>query len=201
MRGYYFITDSALSRAGNISDVKNAVSAGVSLVQYRNKDASAGEMIEEASQINEICSGKTKFIINDNAEVALLVNADGVHLGQDDISYETARSLLGTDKIIGVTVHNLEEAISAETKGVNYLGVSPIFETSTKDDAGLALGVKLIKEIKNVCNVPLIASGGITLENAKSVVDAGADGLCAISAVVTKENVKTEILKFQELFK
>ena len=201
MNGYYFITDSALSKAGNISDVQNAVAAGVSIVQYRKKDANTKEMCEEAREIKKICDGKAKLIINDDIDVVLAVNADGVHLGQDDIAYETARALLGNEKLIGVTVHNVEEALSAEKKGADYLGVSPVFETSTKEDAGNATGVELIKEIKQICKIPLIAIGGITLENAKSVADAGADGLCAISAVITKENVKTEILKFQELFK
>jgi len=201
MKGYYFITDSALSKTGTLSDVQNAITARVSFIQYRNKNASIKQMCFEASQIKDLCSEKTKLIINDRADVALAVDADGVHLGQDDVTYEIARSLLGNEKIIGVTVHTLEEAISAEKKGADYLGISPIFGTTTKKDAGNATGVELIKEIKNECSLPLIAIGGITLENAKSVVDAGADGLCAISAVVAKENVKKEILKFQELFK
>ncbi|MFH1240065.1 MAG: thiamine phosphate synthase [Candidatus Diapherotrites archaeon] len=201
MKGYYFITDASLSKAGNISDVQNAIAARVSVIQYRNKNASIKQMCFEASQLKDLCSEKTKLIINDRADVALAVDADGVHLGQDDLDYKNARTLLGTDKIIGVTVHTLEEAISAEKKGADYLGISPIFETSTKKDAGNAVGLDLIKEIKSECTLPIIAIGGITLENAKSVVDAGADGLCAISSVVTKENVKIEILKFQELFK
>lgn len=201
MNGYYFITDAELSKAGNLSDVRDAISANTSVIQYRNKDVSEEEMIEEARKIKELCRGKAKLIINDHVNVALEVNADGVHLGQSDTTHENARTQLGDEKIIGVTVHNLEEAISAEKKGANYLGVSPVFETSTKKDAGKVMGVKLIKEIKSECTLPLIAIGGITLENAKSVIDAGADGLCAISAVVTKENVKEEILKFQELFK
>jgi len=201
MKGYYFITDDALSKAGNLSDVKNAMAADVSVIQYRNKNSSVQKMCFEASQIKELCSEKTKLIINDRSDVALAVDVDGVHLGQNDLDYEIARKLLGEAKIIGVTVHTLEEAISAEKKGADYLGVSPIFETFTKEDAGNAVGLELIKEIKNVCKVPIIAIGGITLKNAKSVVDAGADGICAISAVVTKENVKEEILKFQELFK
>ncbi len=130
MRGYYFITDSKLSRAGNISDVSMAVACGVGVVQYRNKNAKTREMYEEAVCLREICRD-TLFLINDRVDVALAVNADGVHLGQSDMPCEAARKLLGEEKIIGITVHNLAEAVQAESIGADYLGVSPIFQTAT----------------------------------------------------------------------
>ncbi|MCK5283603.1 MAG: thiamine phosphate synthase [Nanoarchaeota archaeon] len=200
IKGYYFITDNALSKAGNISDVKKAIEADTSIIQYRNKSNSTKEMYEEAKQLKEICKNAL-FIINDHVDIALAINADGVHLGQDDMPYEAARKLLGKDKIIGVTVHNPEEAIAAEKIGANYIGVSPIFATSTKSDAGRPAGTILIKEVKKICKIPLVAIGGINLKNAEQAVKAGADSLCAISAVITKDNVKEEIEKFQELFK
>ncbi len=200
MKGYYFITDSALSRAGNVSDVEQAESCGVEVVQYRNKNAETMEMYKEALRLREICRSAA-LLINDRIDIALAVNADGVHLGQSDMPYRAARKMLGPGKIIGITVHNLAEALEAEGQGADYLGVSPIFSTKTKSDAGKPAGIALIEEIREKVEIPLIAIGGINLANAPEVVRAGADGVCAISAVVAKENVSEEIRKFQELFK
>ena len=200
MKGYYFITDSGLSCAGNISDVKQAEACSVCAVQYRNKKAETREMYEEAVKLREICRN-TPFLINDRIDIALAVDADGVHLGQSDMPYSAARKLLGPEKIIGITVHNLAEALDAQRSGADYLGVSPIFQTATKHDAGKPAGIALIEEIRARVDIPLIAIGGINLANAPEVVSAGADGLCAISAVVAKKDVGREIERFQELFR
>lgn len=199
MKGYYFITDSSLSRAGNISDVKQAENCGVCAVQYRNKNAETKEMYIEALLLRETCCN-TLFLINDRVDIALAVDADGVHLGQSDMPYKVARKMLGPEKIIGITVHNLPEAMEAQRFGADYLGVSPIFKTATKFDAGKPGGIALIEEIRARVDIPLIAIGGINLANAAEVVRAGADGVCAISAVVTSEDVSREIKRFQEVF-
>ncbi len=132
---------------------------------------------------------------------AFEVSADGVHLGQEDMSYPEARKLLGQGKIIGITVHSVAEALVAEAAGADYLGVSPIFATGTKADAGTPRGVNLVAEIRRRVNLPLVAIGGITLDNAPLVIAAGADSVCAISAVVTQADVRAEIEKFQALFR
>ena len=199
MKGFYFITDSSLSRAGNLSDVKNAVAAGVRVVQYRNKHVDTRQMLEEALKLKKTCKNIT-FLVNDRVDIALASNADGVHLGQYDMPLNVARKILGKKRIIGVTAHNLKEAKQAQKQGADYIGVSPIFATGTKKDAGKPAGIGLIRKIKKHISIPVIAIGGINLQNAKEVIDAGADGLCAISAVVTKKNVKKEIEKFQKLF-
>jgi thiamine-phosphate pyrophosphorylase len=200
VKGYYFITDSGLSCAGNISDVKQAEACSVCAVQYRNKKAETREMYEEAVRLREICRNAL-FLINDRIDIALAVDADGVHLGQSDMPYSAARKMLGPEKIIGITVHNLAEALDAQRSGADYLGVSPIFQTATKHDAGKPAGIALIEEIRARVDIPLIAIGGINLANAPEVVSAGADGLCAISAVVAKKDVGREIERFQELFR
>jgi thiamine-phosphate pyrophosphorylase len=199
MRGYYFITDAKLSRAGNVSDVRQAVAAGVQAVQYRRPEGSARELYAEAAQLRELCRGPL-FLINDRVDIALAVGADGVHLGQRDLPLASARKLLGPGKIIGLTVHGLAEARQAEAAGADYLGVSPIFTTQTKADAGPPAGIALIQQIRSAVKIPLVAIGGITLANAPEVIRAGADGLCAISAVVCREDVRAEIEKFQRLF-
>lgn len=199
LKGYYFITDSKISRAGNISDVKNALAAGVKVIQYRNKISSTKQMYEEALKLKLICKGAL-FLVNDRLDIALSINADGVHLGCDDMPYNLARKLIGKNKIVGLTVHSLNEAREAQSLGVNYIGVSPIFATKTKNNAGKPTGVGLISKIKRCVSIPVIAIGGINLTNAPEVIEAGADGLCAIRAIVTKADVKKEIEKFQALF-
>jgi thiamine-phosphate pyrophosphorylase len=201
VKGYYFITDAKLSRAGNRSDVLSAVSCGVETVQYRSKNAETREMYHEALDLGRICrDAGSLFLINDRLDIALAVEADGVHVGQADLPCIKARRLLGEGKIIGVTVHNPAEAIAAEKEGADYLGVSPIFQTATKPDAGKPAGIRLIEEIREQVGLPIIAIGGINHANAPEVVRAGADGLCAISCVVAKEDVRARIQRFQELF-
>lgn len=200
IHGYYFITDEELSKKGIINDVRSAVKAGVKVIQYRNKTGDTATLYKEASLLRKLCTNVT-FIVNDRVDIALSINADGVHIGMDDMPYDAARKLFGKNKIIGVTVHTLNEAITATKKGADYLGVSPIFATYTKKDAGSACGVALIRSIKKHCNIPIVAIGGINLKNAPQVIEAGADALCAISAVVTKDNVRKEIDKFQAFFR
>ena len=200
MRGYYFITEAVLSRAGNLSDVAAAVAAGVRVVQYRQKQGLTFDLVAEARQLRQLCR-HIRFLVNDRVDLALEVGADGVHLGQEDLSYHEARKLLGPDKIIGVTVHTVAEALAAQAGGADYLGVSPIFATATKADAGAPTGVALLAEIRRHVSLPLVAIGGITLANAPAVIEAGADAVCAIAAVVTHPDVKSEIDKFQRLFR
>lgn len=199
IKGYYFITDSGLSRSGNIEDVKAAVRSGVKVVQYRNKHASSRQMFVEALQLRDICKDIV-FIVNDRVDIALAVGADGVHLGQDDLPCPSARRLLGKSRLIGVTVRTIQEAEKALADGADYIAAAPVFATSTKTDAGKPVGTGFVRELKKVYKVPVAAIGGITLENAKSVVGAGADSICAISCVVTKEDAAAEIRKFQKLF-
>ena len=199
MKGYYFITDARLSRAGNASDVEQALAAGVRLVQHRDNEADTAAMIAEARRLRRLCQ-RALFLVNDRVEVALAVDADGVHLGQEDLHYRAARRLLGEQKIIGITVNTPEQALEAARLGADYLGVSPIFATRTKPDAGEPAGLTLLREIRRRVSLPLVAIGGITLDNAPAVIEAGADGICAISAVVTRPDVRGAIKGFQKLF-
>ena len=198
MNGFYFVTDSKLTKKTIIEDVRAALKAEVKIIQYREKEKSTKDMIEEAAKIKELCRNKAILLINDRVDVALAVNADGVHLGQDDMPYGTARILLGHDKIIGLTVHTMEEAVHAESLGADYVGASPIFETKTKLDAGKAAGLILLKQIKAKINIPIVAISGINLDNVLEVIKSGADSVVAISAVVTKDNVEAECKKFIE---
>jgi len=198
IKGYYFITDSSLTRRGIFEDVKLALSCGVSVFQYREKNKSSFQMHTEAVKLKKLCRN-VLFLINDRIDIALSSGADGVHLGQDDMPLKIARKIL-KKKIIGVTVHNVKEAIEAEKNGADYLGLSPIFQTSTKKDAGKPCGVEMIKKVKGSVRIPVVAIGGITPENAPQVVDAGADALCAISAVLCAEEPRNAIKRLQQIF-
>lgn len=198
---FYLVTDSGLSKKGTLSDVREAVDAGCKIVQYREKNKSTKEMVDEASEIKRICRNRAIFLVNDRIDVALAVDADGVHIGQDDMQIEIAKKLLSPEKIIGLTVHNVKEAVKAEKNGADYIGLGSIFDTSTKKDAGKGIGPASIKEVKIAIKIPVVAIGGINKENCIPVVENGADSLVAISAVVCSDDVKKETREFIEIIR
>ena len=149
IKGYYFITDAGLSRAGIFKDTKDALRTGTKIVQYRAKDVSARIMLAEAVRFKKLC-GRAVFIVNDRVDVAVASGADGVHIGQSDISCRTARKILGKNKIIGITVWNVSQTKKAIKDGADYIAVAPVFETATKKDAGYPVGFKLIQKIKKI---------------------------------------------------
>lgn len=185
--------------AGVMSDTANALKAGVTIVQYRQKSGSSAVLYAEALELRRMCRGAL-FLVNDRIDIALAVDADGVHIGKDDLPVPVVRRLLKPRTIIGVTVRNLDEAVRARGEGADYLGVGPIFATTTKGDAGHPIGIKLLQEIRRECRLPLAAIGGITLANAREVITAGADMICAMSAVVSDPDVEQAVRAFQDLF-
>jgi thiamine-phosphate pyrophosphorylase len=198
---FYFVTDSELSQDEIFNDVENALKAGCKVVQYREKNKSTKEMIDEAKKLKQICNEKAIFLINDRVDVALAVNADGVHIGQEDIPFQTARLLLGKDKIIGLSVHNLEEAIEAEKLGVDYIGLAPIFKTGTKEDARNPIGTMMIEVVKKNVNLPIVVVGGINKKNVKKVIESGADSIVSIYAVLNSNDVFKEIKEFIDIIR
>ncbi len=173
--------------------------AGVRVVQYRNKDGTTREMVEEALTLRQSCP-RALFIVNDRIDVALACGADGAHIGRDDMPYEAARELLGPGAIIGVTVHGVEEAAAAEEAGADYVAVSPVFRSPTKPDAGEPVGIPLIRALRARLRVPVVAIGGIDATNARSVIEAGADAVCAISAVLMAPDPGAEMRRLMSLF-
>ena len=139
------------------------------------------------------------LIINDRVDLAMAADADGVHLGQDDLPLKYARKILGNAKIIGVSANNVEQAIQAEKDGADYVAVSAIFSTATKPDAP-PLGLQTITDIKRSVNVPVVAIGGIKHENVAQVAEAGADCIAVISAVVSADNIKEAARKLRKKF-
>jgi len=189
--GLYFITDSRLTKKNIFEDIKAAIKGGVRIIQYREKNLPKEKITEEAKKLKELCKeNNVLFLINDFVDIAIEVDADGVHLGLDDIPYEKARALLGNEKIIGLTAHNKEEAIEFQNLGADYLGISPVFTTTTKPDAGKAMGIENLKEIISSVKIPCIAIGGIDENNAEEVAKTNVDGIAIISAIVTKDDVE-----------
>ena len=191
--GLCFISGSRTSWRSCENTVLEALKAGVRWIQYRNKDGSRREIFRESVNLRKITRDfNTMLIINDHADIALAADADGVHLGQDDLPLKEARKIIGRDKIIGISTHNLDEAIDAGRSGADYIGFGPIFHTITKD-AGSPKGISLLGEIKNKVHIPVVAIGGINLENAGSVFETGADAIAVSSAILggqIAENVR-----------
>ena len=193
---FYFITDSNLSKKGIISDVNDAIKAGCKIIQYREKNKDFDTMINEARILKKNCKNKAIFLINDKLDIALAVDADGIHIGKKDISYKNARKLLGDKKIIGISVDSEKEAIDVEAQGADYVGIGPIFETSTKKDAGNPCGIKMLKKVRKKIMLPIVAIGGITKKNVADVIRNGADAAAAVSAVIASDDVFSEVSEF-----
>ena len=188
----YIITDRALSKGRSITQVvAKAIAGGAGIIQLRDKESTAKKLIQDGFALRKLTSEKDViFIINDRVDVALVVDADGVHLGQDDFPINIARKIIGEDKIIGVSVGSVEEAIQAVKDSADYISIGSVFPTRTKPDAGDAVGTSIITEIKKYIDVPLVAIGGITADNIAKVAAAGADCAAVISAVVSADDVE-----------
>jgi thiamine-phosphate diphosphorylase len=178
-----------------------ALDAGVRFFQYRNKNKSRRDIYEICAKLSGLSrKAGALFLVNDHADIALAVEADGVHLGQDDLPIDKARKLLGRQKIIGISTHDREQAWAAEQAGAEYIGFGPIFTTPTKD-AGRAQGLDGIRQIKQVVSLPVIAIGGINHSNAGDVLRAGADGIAVISAVLSAPDFKAAAAEMVRLVK
>jgi len=170
--------------------MSQALEAGVRFFQYRSKHGTMREIYETSLQLVPLArKAGALFIVNDHADIARAVDADGVHLGQDDLPIEHARNLLGSGKLIGISTHSPDQAKTAEAGGADYIGFGPVFRTSTKD-AGPAQGIIAVPVIKRTVSVPVIAIGGITLANVGEVIRAGADGVAVISSVLSAPDRK-----------
>lgn len=183
----YLVTDSSLSLGRSTSEiVTSAIKGGVSCVQLREKKLDTRNFIKEAKVLSKLLQRSgIPLIINDRVDVALAVEAAGVHLGQSDMNIEDARRLLGRKRIIGISAECLEDALLAEKQGADYIGISPVFATATKTDTARPLGLTGIKEIRKQISLPLVAIGGINKENCSEVITSGADGIAVVSAIVS----------------
>ncbi|GIV09743.1 MAG: thiamine-phosphate synthase [Fimbriimonadales bacterium] len=198
LEGLYVITDS--DRRDPIETAQRVLEGGARILQLRDKHATTRQLVRWGQELRALTRRyEALLILNDRLDVALAVEADGVHLGQDDLPATQARKLAGEKFIIGVSAETVEEARHAEADGANYLGVGPMFATATKPDAGEPVGPERLRAIKQAVSIPVFGIGGITLENAHAVLDAGADGICVISAILAAPNPKVVTQQFLRL--
>jgi len=181
----YVILDAALLTTPESECAKKLVDAGVRLLQYRNKSASSRELFESSQVLSTLLIPKgVTFVVNDRADVASLAGASGVHLGQEDLGVEEARSVMGPGKLAGVSTHNLEQFQQAIATSADYIAVGPVFSTSTKANPDPVVGTEFIRRARGLTNKPIVAIGGITLDRAAEVIQAGADSVAVISDIL-----------------
>ena len=182
----YPITDRRLSGLSHAAQVARLCEGGARLVQLREKHLSPREFYREAEGALKVARSRgVRLVINDRADIALAVGADGVHLGQDDMPPEAARALLGEGAVIGFSTHGVEQAVAAARLPVDYIAIGPVFATQSKENPDPSVGLEGVARVREaVGRLPLVAIGGITQENARSVLDAGADSVAVISALL-----------------
>jgi thiamine-phosphate pyrophosphorylase len=185
MKGLYLVTDRALCGGRRLEDViRQAVQGGAAIVQLREKELATRPFVEEARHIKGILKPLgVLLIINDRLDVALAAKADGVHIGQDDMPYEIARKWMGPNAIIGLSVETWGDVERAQHMDVDYLGISPVFETPTKTDTKGAWGLAGISRIRQFSRHRLVAIGGLHADNARAIIQAGADAVAVVSAI------------------
>lgn len=195
-----FIADSEAAAGKDILQlIAEAVAGGATIVQLRGKNWTGREFLDTALKaVRLLGSKKIPLIINDRVDIALACEADGVHLGQDDIPLSYAREILGKDRIIGISVSTPAEAKTAEKSGADYVGAGPVFSTFSKQDVGPVLGIEGLRAIREKTKLPILAIGGISQTNVSDVISAGADGVAVISAITLAANPKREATKLIE---
>ena len=187
----YLVTDRLMARGRDIVDIVNAaIQGGVTVVQMREKKATTNEMIELGRALLEVTQAAgVPLIINDRIDVALAINADGVHVGPpDDMPAFLARRIIGPNRILGVSAESPEIARQAARDGADYIGVGDVYGTGSKKDAGEPIGLNGLKSVIKASRLPVVGIGGIHHSNAARVIEAGADGVALISAIVGSEN-------------
>ena len=195
----YAVSDRAWSNSDEefIEQVRQAIVSGVTVFQLREKNTDYDHFKNIALRIKPICAEyDVPFIINDNVKLAKEIDADGVHLGQDDLDITAAREYIGKDKIIGVSAHNVEEALAAQINGADYLGSGAAFVTSTKTDAG-AIDHKVLSAVAHSVKIPVVAIGGINADNITQLQNLGLDGVAVVSAIFAAQDIPSAVIELK----
>lgn len=196
----YFIAGSTNCFAEPVRVLEDAIRGGVTIFQYREKGEGCLydlEKLELGKRLQKVCRRNgIPFVVNDDIELAMELDADGIHIGQEDEDAAQVREKIG-DKILGVSIHNLEEAEKAKLAGADYFGVGPIFPTATKKDTRPVQGTALLEQLKDF-GIPIVGIGGINADNAGAVMDAGADGVSVITAISQTEDVKEAAARLRD---
>jgi thiamine-phosphate pyrophosphorylase len=194
----YLILDPSVSPDRPLSEgLTQSARAGVRIVQYRNKTASMKEAYTEALSLRKLAAELgVLFIVNDRCDLAVAVDADGVHLGQGDLPLDLARKVMGPEKLIGISTHNPDQVREASAGKPDYLGFGPIFKPGSKQDHDPIVGVDGLREIRALTSLPIFAIGGITVNNVGEVMKAGANGVAVISAILKAPDIKQAVSEF-----
>ena len=198
----YVVTDRTWTINNNLSEqVEQSILGGATFIQIREKDLSFDKFVEEGLKIKGITDQyHIPFVVNDDIDVALKINADGVHVGQSDMQAKDVRKLIGAEKILGVSAQTVEQAILAQNNGADYIGVGAVFSTSTKQDAD-NVSFETLAEIVRAVSIPVVAIGGICEDNILKLSGSGVDGVAVISAIFSKSDIKTTSRNLLELSK
>ena len=199
----YLVTDRDLSLGRPLEEiVSEAVAGGVTMVQLREKDAATGEFVELGRRLMSLLKPLgVPLIINDRVDVALAVDADGVHIGQSDMSYADARRLLGPDKIIGLSVENMDDLLKANELDVDYVGISPVYGTPTKTDTAEPFGLEGLRKAVEMSVHPTVAIGGMNVATVGEVIAAGTDGVAVVSAICSAESPRDAAAELATIIK
>jgi thiamine-phosphate pyrophosphorylase len=198
--GLCFITDRTVSGLSYEDMIHKVLLKGVRWIQFREKEKSRRDIYGEAIRLRRLTKDyNAVLIINDFPDIAMCAGADGVHLGQDDLPIKEAKKIMGRNRIVGISTHSLEQAIEAEKNGADYIGFGPVFPTLTKD-AGKPKGIDMLREVKKQVNIPVVAIGGISLENVMSVLHTGVDAVAVASAILTGD-IEENTSRFMDYLK
>ena len=194
------ILDAALLTVPEIECAEKLAAAGVRLLQYRNKVASARELFESSKGLSSLLTPQdVTLVLNDRADVASAAEASGVHVGQEDLRADAARSVIGTGKLLGVSTHNLDQFRDAVATSADYVAVGPVFSTSTKANPDPVVGIEFIRTVRALTDKPIVAIGGITLERAAEVVQAGADSVAVVRDILLAPDAGQRARQFIKL--
>lgn len=187
----YLVTDRELMSTETLEEaVEDAIKGGCTLVQLREKTASSLEFYENALKVKAVTDKyNIPLIINDRVDIALAIDADGIHVGQEDLPAQTVRRIIGEGKILGVSANSVESAIKAQKDGADYIGVGAVYSTNTKTDAGVITRERLLA-VRQAVTVPIVAIGGINLQNAALLKDTGINGIAVVSAIIAQEDIE-----------
>jgi thiamine-phosphate pyrophosphorylase len=192
-RLYAIVDGSCFLHGQDLDDfVGELLSAGVSLLQYRDKQNSSRQVLAHARRLKEIVSNHATLIMNDRPDLCLAANLEGVHVGQDDLSAGAARKIIGPHRWLGISTHNSDQIVHADKKLATYLAIGPVFATVSKQNPDPVVGVEGVKRARSLTSKPLVAIGGITRLNARSVIDAGADSVAVISDLIQSPRKSAE---------
>lgn len=199
----YLVTNRGLSLGRSLEEVvSEAVAGGVTMVQLREKDTSTGEFIRLACKLTDLLRPLgIPLIINDRVDVALAADADGVHIGQSDMPYEIARKLLGPDKIIGLSVENMNDLLRANELDVDYIGISPVYGTPTKTDTAEPFGLEGLRKAVELSVHPTVAIGGMNARTISDIIAAGADGVAVVSAICSADSPRLAANELMNIIK